>query len=419
MRGRHGRHAAWLLLGCLLLPARARASYEEFASVNVGNTEQDDEYMFDQELVRSPFNWHDEYDLALNAFRSSQGCFTAGHWHLENQLKFEVPLGDTARFRLDYLDYQDMESAYGWTRLEARWPILNTGVWGFRYTPNFEKSRQDMALLWEHGDARTPLQLQGVFTLEDIFNHFWSQRQIQVGGEAEPYSRHPFEPALGVNWRGGGPTVSANAKWLTPSTKQFDTKDPAQRRTEKLWGAKGDGAVSQRIGATTVEGAFEMVQKSSYAYWEQQPGDHHEFARRWRIKGSLIQAIGDNAHVAFRYFYMDRTQVLRPPIADLTLNVIDRCVMVDSWFNAPGGLRVWLGALRDRVTVWSNVDPLDYLPPPLVSTGTRYEDRAIISLQKTFGRVRLQGIEGIELDHEPYQVSFHHDKGFIQLQTTF
>ena len=70
MRGRQGRHAAWLLLGCLLLPARARASYEEFSTVNVGRTEEDDEYLFDSELVRSPFYWHDEYDHATSAFRS-------------------------------------------------------------------------------------------------------------------------------------------------------------------------------------------------------------------------------------------------------------------------------------------------------------------------------------------------------------
>ena len=73
MRGRQGRLAAWLLLACLLLPARALASYEEFATVNVGRTEEDDEYFLDQELVRSPFLWHDEFDLAPNAFRSSQG----------------------------------------------------------------------------------------------------------------------------------------------------------------------------------------------------------------------------------------------------------------------------------------------------------------------------------------------------------
>jgi hypothetical protein len=417
MRGRQGRHAAWLLLGCLLLPARARASYEEFSTVNVGRTEEDDEYLFDSELVRSPFYWHDEYDHATNAFRASQGCFTAGQWHIDNNLKFTVPLGDTARFTLDYLDYADMESVYGWTRLEARFPIAHTGTWGYRYTPSFDKSRQDMALLWEHGNAFTPLQLQGVFTLEDVFNNFWSQRQVKVGGEPEPYLRHPYEPALSVTWRGGGPKFSANAKWLTPSTKHFETKEPELRRTEKLWGAKGNAVVSQTIARTTVEAAFEMVQASSYGYWEQQAGDHHQFARRWRIKGSLIQDFGDDAHVAVRYYYMDRTQVWRPPVANSTLNVIDRCVMIDSWFKAPWGLGARAGALRDRVTSWH--DGGIYGIPGFDSPGTRYETRAIISLHKMFGKVRLQGIEGIELDKEPYPVSFHHDKGFLQLQTTF
>lgn len=413
MRGRQGRHAAWLLLACLLLPARAFASYEEFSTFDVGNSEGDDEYMLDNELVRSPFYWHDEYDQALNGFRSSQGCFTAGQWHLDNELKFEVPLGDSARFRFDYLDYQDMEAVYGWTRLEAQFPIANTGRWGFRWTPSFDKARQDMALMWEHGDAFTPLQVQAVFTIEDIFNNFWSQRQVQVGGEAQPYIRHPFEPQLSVTWRGHGPKISATAKWLTPSTKFFDSTDPALRLTQKLWGAKGDAVVSQAIGRTTIEGAFEEIQASKYAYWEQQPGDHHLFNRRWRIKGSLIQAIGEQGHVAAHYYYMDRTEVWRPPIANSELGVIDRCVMVDSWFKGPWSVGVWLGGMRDRVTVVGDVWDL------AKSEGTRYEDRAFISLHKRFGRVWLQGIEGIELDKEPYQVTFHHDKGQIQLQTTF
>jgi hypothetical protein len=28
-------------------------------------------------------------------------------------------------------------------------------------------------------------------------------------------------------------------------------------------------------------------------------------------------------------------------------------------------------------------------------------------------------VEGIELDSEPYTVTFHHDKTFLHLQTTF
>ena len=415
MRGRQGRLAAWLPFACLLLllPARARASYEEFSTLKVGGTEGDDEYMFDQELSRAPLWWHDEYSLTPNAFRSSMGCFTAGVWHIDNNLKFTVPLGDTARFTFDYLEYSDMEAAYGWTRLEARFPIASTGVWGFRYTPNFEKSRQDFALLWEHGNVRSPLQVQGVFTLEDFFNNFWAQRQVRVGGQPEPYIRHPYEPALSVTWRGSGPKFSVNGKWLTPSAKQFETTDPSLRRIEKLWGAKGNADVSQRVGRTTVESQFEMVTASSYAYWDQVPGDHHQFARRWRITGSLTQDFGEDAHVAVRYYYMDRTQVWRPPIASASMNVIDRCLFLDSWFKAPWDMGARLGIMRDRVTEWQN----GFIP--VESQGTRYEDRAILSLHKMFGRVRLQGIEGIELDKEPYQVTFHHDKGFLFMQTTF
>jgi hypothetical protein len=69
------------------------------------------------------------------------------------------------------------------------------------------------------------------------------------------------------------------------------------------------------------------------------------------------------------------------------------------------------------VTAWH--DGGIYGLPGFDSQGTRYEDRAIISLHKMFGKVRLQGIEGIELDKEPYPVAFHHDKGFLFLQTTF
>jgi hypothetical protein len=161
-----------------------------------------------------------------------------------------------------------------------------------------------------------------------------------------------------------------------------------------------------------------MVQASSYAYWNQRPGDFHQFGRRWRVKGSVTQAVGENAHVAVRYFYMDRTQVYRPPIADATLNVIDRCVMIDSWFDGPWGLGFHVGGMRDRVTVWSD-KTIPLYTPPLYTHGTRHETRVFISIQKLFGKVRVRGIEGMELDQEPYEVSFHHDKGFFQLQTAF
>jgi hypothetical protein len=53
------------------------------------------------------------------------------------------------------------------------------------------------------------------------------------------------------------------------------------------------------------------------------------------------------------------------------------------------------------------------------SEARKKESRAYIGLVARFGRVSLAGVEGIELDREPYDVSFHHDKGFLQLQSTF
>jgi hypothetical protein len=55
----------------------------------------------------------------------------------------------------------------------------------------------------------------------------------------------------------------------------------------------------------------------------------------------------------------------------------------------------------------------------LPTYGTRKESRAYLGLIARFGRVSIQGVEGIELDHEPYEVTLWHDKGFLQLQSTF
>ena len=53
------------------------------------------------------------------------------------------------------------------------------------------------------------------------------------------------------------------------------------------------------------------------------------------------------------------------------------------------------------------------------SWGTRNESRAYVGVSARFGRVRLDGVEGIELDPEGYEVWFVHDKAFLQFQTTF
>jgi hypothetical protein len=72
-----------------------------------------------------------------------------------------------------------------------------------------------------------------------------------------------------------------------------------------------------------------------------------------------------------------------------------------------------IGYLHDQITV-------DRTGRTLAGgEGTRKESRAYLGLDARFGRVRVAGIEGIELDTEPYDVWFHHDKAFLALQTTF
>jgi hypothetical protein len=270
-----------------------------------------------------------------------------------------------------------------------------------------------VALLWDHGSERTRLHVQAVMGMEDMFNKLWSLRQVRVGEDSEPYARHPYEPALRVAWRGAGPHFETGVKWLTPSRKRFVTRDTTRRRLETLWGVKHDATVSQRLGNYTGMLSFELVQASRFAYWEVPDGDHHVFCRRWRGEGMLQRPVGEHGSVALRYFYQQRTQVWRPPLSNAALDVIDRMPMAEGTFRAAWGCGARVGFLRDRITV------VDDGRSPVSTYGTRVETRLFLSLQKQFGRVRLEGTEGIELDHEPYPVTFHHDKGFVHIQTTF
>ena len=403
----------WLCM-CLLLPAtRAWASYEEFSTLDVAREEEDDENLLDHVLVAPPEDWLDEWRSAKGAFRSSQGCFTSGQWYLDHALKLQVPMGDTAYMDLGIREVSDDESTYGWTQFDFRFPVRHAGLWGFRFRPTFDKSRQDLGFLWDHGTDTTPFQIQAVMGMEDIFNKFWALRQVRVGDDAEPYERHPYEPALRVAWRGAGPHFETSAKWLTPSRKRFETRDPTLRRRETLWGVKHDATLSQRIGGSLLALRFEQVQASSFAEWPTQPGDHHVYRRRWRGEGAFTRPMGEHGSMTVRWFYQERTQVWRPPISNVTLGVIDRMPMIEGSFRGPWDIGVRTGFMRNRVTVtgagWV----------PVFTWGTRVETRAFIGLQKKFGRVRVQAMEGIELDHEKYDVSFHHDKGFLHIQTTF
>ena len=77
------------------------------------------------------------------------------------------------------------------------------------------------------------------------------------------------------------------------------------------------------------------------------------------------------------------------------------------------GWAVRAGALYDRVAFAREGVTLATSEP------REKESRAYLTLAARFGKVSLEGTEGFELDLEPYQVMYHHDKGFLKLQTTF
>ncbi len=414
MRFRRGS-ALLLALACAWLasPPRARASYEEFYSLDEGRGEEDDENLLDHVLVRPPAAWRAGWDGAHNVFRSSQGCFTSGQWFLDHELRVRVPMGDTTYMDLNIRDVNDNESIFGWTQFDLRFPLPHAGLWGVRFRPMFDKSKQDVALLWDHGNASTPLQIQTVLGVEDLFNELWALRQTRVGDDRQPYERHPFEPALRIAWRGAGPHAEVGGKWLTPSRKRFDTRDPLLLRTERLWGVKHDASVSQRIGRATLEARFSQVQASSYVVWRTRPGDNHLYRRRSLAEGALTWPLGERGRVTLRYLYQERDQVWRPALSNSSLALIDRLPMIEGTFGGPAGLGTRFGFMRDRVTA------VDDGGAPVSSWGTRVETRAFFSLQKQFGHVRILGTECIELDKETYDVAFHHDKGFIHIQATF
>ena len=391
----------------------ARASYEEFRSVDLGKPEEDDESLLDHYLVRPPANWHDEWWEASGSFRSSQGCLTAGRWYTDNLFRLRAPMGDTTKLDLEMLQVEDDEAQYQWLHFGVRFPLPRLGLWGVRFTPAFEKSRQDAALLWDAGNARSPFQLQAVMGVEDVFNNFWQSRQSQVNKEEQPYERHPFEPALRMFWRGAGPRVAIGGKWLTPLVKRYETQDPSLRHTERLWGVKGDAAVAQRIGRATADLGFEMLQASSWDEWDAIAGDHRLYSRRWRVEGGVSYPYGEHARLSARFIYQERFQLWGPPIADAKQDCIDRMPTLEASFRLPLEIGSRVGYMHDIITVVREGNP------PTTSYGTRNENRIYLSLEKRFGRVLVQGVEGIELDHEGYDVAFVHDKGFVHVQVPF
>lgn len=407
------RLAGALALLLLLLAPPARASVDEFSTYDLAAMEEDDENFLDRWLARVPLEWHDAYAASPNAFRTSQGCYTSGSWFMHHDFKARAALGRRALLDIGFQQVSDDVASWQWMRFDFRWPTDHAGTFGFRFQPSADKSQHDFAALWDWGEPGDPLEVRAALTLEDAFNSLWEFRQARVGDHHEPYRAHPVEPALWVASRGRRHRVEVGGKWLTPMRKEIQDPDTTRNGSYALWGAKGTLLAELLFERWELEARFASEQVRSLESVASVPGDGRRFLRRWQGELALRASLGGTWRSELRGAYQDRTQDWRPPLALATMRALDRGVGLEVSGEPLAGWRLRLGALHDRV----GVGGLGALPAS--SYGTRTESRGYVGLELKLGRVRVQGIEGIEFDREPYEVSFHHDKGFLQLQAEF
>jgi hypothetical protein len=406
------RRLAALLLVLLLAPGPAHATRERFDAFDLVRQEEDDENALDVLLARPPAAWREAWERAPGGFRSSQGCLTAGQWYLVHELRARSPLGDTAHLEIGIEQVQDHETTYEWLQLDGRFPT-RFGLWGVRFRPSFDKSRQDFAVLWDLGGPGAAHQLQFAFTFEDLFNSFWEFRQSRVGDRSEPYERHPLEPSLRHVWRGPRHRLETRALWLTPSRQRFDDPDPAARAVRTLWSTDAGSQLELQRGDWHGELALALRQAASDERRDAVAGDARSFRARWSAELAVRRALRPGLHAEARWLHQERLQTWRPPLGEGRFHAVDRVPVVELGWQARPSVHLRFGAMRGRIGV--SREGL----VPAFSYGTRTESRVFVGLRARFGRVEVQGVEGIELDREPYEVSMHHDKGFVQIQTTF
>jgi hypothetical protein len=401
-----------LLAGAL--PPPAAASTEEFSTFDVERPEEDDESILDHLLTRLPGEWNDEWERTPQAFRTSQGCYTSGQWFVDDQLKLVAPLGRKARFGLQLDQVESDLLSYEKLNLWFLFP-QRVGTLGVMFRPSADKSRQDFALAWEVGADTTRGQLRLVYGFEDLFNNLWVWRQTRVGEQGEPYTGHPWEPAFKAALRRPRWRVETEGRWLTPARKRVNAYSaPEFKSAQTLWGAWGSATVGARALGTTWTARSENRQaRSTDQLLDFSTGDSRKTRRLWQVELSALRVARPGLTVEGRWLYVDRMQSYRPPLADARFHAIDRALQLEARWEAQPRLLVRLGGVYDRISVGKSGDTGRF------SFGSRKESRAYVGLVARFGRVRVSGVEGIELDAEPYEVWHRHDKGFLQLQTTF
>lgn len=402
---------AALATGPAALPTAARGSTEEFSSFDVVRPEEDDESALDHLLARPPDAWREEWERSPLAFRTSQGCFTSGQWYTHDQLRLAAPIGRRARFVLEFDRMESDLLAYDHLDLWLLFP-QRAGTLGVMFRPYYDKSRQDFALRWELGADSTRNQLRLTYGFEDLFNNLWVWRQTQVGESGQPYDRHPWEPAFKAALRRERWRAEVEGRWLTLARKRLDATATDAARARTLWGAWAAADVEARALGVTWRARAENRQARSTDHAETDGGSGRSSRRLWRTELGLRRAAGRDASVEARWVYVDRMQNERAPLPALAFHAVDRVLQLETCWAPRPGLALRAGGVFDRVSA-------DRDGAVGADHGGRNESRAYVGVALRFGRLSVTGTEGIELDPERYEVWNHHDKGFIQLQTTF
>jgi hypothetical protein len=405
--------AVLLLLG-LLVPRRAHATLEEFSTFDVEVQEEDNKTILDHLLARNPVQWRDEWERSAQAFRTSQGCVTSGQWVEFTDLKVESALGERARLGVLYTQRFDNTESYDDLALLFRYPI-RVGRATVEFHPSFDKSRQDFALNWDTGPDTSAFYLSATFVVEDMLNNLWAWRQSRVGNASEPYVRHPYEPELEMISRHDHWRLDLGGRYLSPSTKQVQGFSSADTlRLVTLWGAIGWAAVE----ADAFGFHWQARTDNKQALSTDQPvdfstGDNHNFRRQWSCEAAVSKDFSPRYFALARWLYEGRTEIYGAPAGPGRFDALDRVGQLEVGRVLNPRWRLRVGGLYDRIA-----HDREGITPGSSQAGPK-RSRAYISLQGRFGKVSIEGTEGIQHDQEPYQVVWHHDKGFLKLQTTF
>jgi hypothetical protein len=361
----------------------ARGGTEEWSTFDVFTQEEDDESLIDHMLARPPDLWRDEWDRSTRAFRTSQGCLTSGQWMIGTDLKLRAPMGGPTRFGLDLQDVQSDRASFTFFDLSLRVPTHGWGTPGFSFRPFHDKSRQDMSFFWEAGAETADVHARATFTFEDVFNNFWAFRQTRVGNVSEPYERHPYEPAVGLWWRGARGRLELEGEWLTPSRKELAPVSGIVPRST-LWGGHGRALAELMLGDWKLSASGDNRQARSSETLVADPSiSGADFRRQWWAETAVECRWAERVELEGRWTYQARDQHSEPPYVAAEISDVERVLQLEArWMEPHWGARV--GGLHDRISV----DRVG----PVFSYGSRIESRAYFGLLARFGQVSLSAV---------------------------